>query len=593
MLLLFVALGCARKNQPTVILITIDTLRADHLPAYGYRGVDTPAIDSLKRDGVLFTSAWSHCPMTLPSHVSMLTGLLPTEHGVRNNIGYTFRPEQHATIAQALHEHGYATGAAVSAFVLRGRTGLAGAFDSYDDVDDRARPDTALDLERPGAVTVQRAVQWIDGQKGKPFFLFVHLFEPHAPYEPPEPFRSKYASAYDGEIAVADAAVGQLIEELKRRKIYDDALVILTADHGEGLGDHGESQHSVFLYSEEIHVPLVVKLPRGERAGTSIGAAVQHADIAPAIAALARVPFNAGKTARSLFDTPKSDRIIYSETLFPRIHLGWSDLASALDNAFHYIEGPRPELYDIRGDPHERRDLMATDRRDAARLRARLEPLRAASSKIESIDLETAKSLAALGYVGGVRAGRDAASLPNPRDHIAEYEAGREDLADGIAIELALERNDVAAAARSAERIIRRAKPSAAGLLLAAKVALRQGDPRHAVALLDRARSLARGPMPQLEMTRGNALAAAGRFEEAKRAYWLEIESFPDDLTAWATLSALYFAMNDAARGHATLQSMFDKNRTRNAALLAARTCAAVEDMTAAARWQELAKTIQ
>src|SRR6266849_2208622 len=239
-LLVLLAFACARTPQPPVVLITIDTLRADHLPAYGYRGVATPAIDSLRRDGVLFSSAWSHCPMTLPSHVSILTGQLPAEHGVRNNVGFDFQPDRNPTIAQALQRHGYATGAMVSAFVLRGRTGLARAFETYDDVDEVSRSATALDLERPASVTAQHAIEWIRTRRKRPFFLFVHFFEPHAPYEPPEPFRSRAADPYDGEIATADAAVGQVFDELKRRNIYKDALIILTADHGEGLGDHGE-----------------------------------------------------------------------------------------------------------------------------------------------------------------------------------------------------------------------------------------------------------------------------------------------------------------------------------------------------------------
>jgi arylsulfatase A-like enzyme len=255
--LLLLTIACARKPQPPVILITIDTLRADHLPAYGYRGVATPAIDSLRREAVLFTSAWSHCPMTLPSHVSILTGKLPTEHGVRNNVGFSFQPDRNPTIAQALQREGYTTGAMVSAFVLRGRTGLARAFETYDDVDEVSRSPTALDLERPAIVTAQHAIEWIRQRRKRPFFLFVHFFEPHAPYEPPEPYRSRVSNPYDGEIATADAAVGQVIDELKRQDIYEDALIILTSDHGEGLGDHGEKQHSVLLYTEMIRVPLI------------------------------------------------------------------------------------------------------------------------------------------------------------------------------------------------------------------------------------------------------------------------------------------------------------------------------------------------
>ncbi|MGZ7041567.1 MAG: sulfatase-like hydrolase/transferase [Thermoanaerobaculia bacterium] len=595
--LLFIALACARKPQPPVILITIDTLRADHLPAYGYRDVATPAIDSLRRDGVLFSSAWSHCPMTLPSHVSILTGQLPTEHGVRNNVGFSVQPDRHPTISQALHAGGYATGAMVSAFVLRGRTGLAQAFDTYDDVDQASRSATALDLERPASVTAQHAIQWIRERGNGPFFLFVHFFEPHAPYEPPEPFRSRFANPYDGEIATADAAVGQIIDELKRRQIYTEAMIILTADHGEGLGDHGEKQHSVLLYTETIRVPLIVKLPGNDRAGTTIATPVQHADIATTIAAVTRVPFKGGQTSRSLFEAQGS-RSIYSETLYPRIHLGWSDLASLFDGADHYIESPRPELYDLRHDPRETTDVIATRRRDAARLRSALQQFRTAIPESGPIDPDVAASLAALGYVGSPgAANRNRAALVNPRDHIGEYERVRDDLADGIAIDAALQRNDVSAAAVPAERIAARRDASAAALLLAGKAFLRGNDPARALALLDRAENAARlsgrPRVPELQLTRADALARMERFGDAVTAYQQEIAAFPDNLRAYATLAALYYAMNEPTRGDDVLTAMVKANPTRAAESLAAQTAAAVENMTSARRWRGIAATLR
>ena len=245
-----------------MVIISIDTLRADHLPIYGAAGPETPAIDALAKDSVVFENAYSHVPLTLPSHVTILTGLLPKDNGVRNNLGYRFDSAAHPSVPTLLKARGYATGAAVSAYVLRGATGLAAAFDDYDDQMDRASEGTAMgEVQRPGARTVAVAVRWVNTRRDQPFFYLLHLFEPHAPYAPPEPFKSRYAAhPYDGEIAAADAVLGQFLEALKSGGVYDRATIILLSDHGEGLGDHGEAQHGIFLYREAIHVPLLLKL---------------------------------------------------------------------------------------------------------------------------------------------------------------------------------------------------------------------------------------------------------------------------------------------------------------------------------------------
>ncbi|MCU1245316.1 MAG: hypothetical protein JWN02_1226, partial [Acidobacteria bacterium] len=231
--------ACSRERQtaaphyesPPVILISIDTLRADHLPAYGYRGVETPAIDGLAAGGITYANAWSHCPMTLPSHLSMLTGLLPADHGVRNNVGYRFAAADHPTVPSLLAARGYTTGAAVSSYVLRADTGLAAAFSFYDDGIDPRPGAPFTEYQRPGARTAAVAMRWIEQQGGRPFFLMLHLYEPHVPYDPPEPYRSRYANRYDGEIAAADAVVGSVIALLKQRGLYDRSLIILTSDH--------------------------------------------------------------------------------------------------------------------------------------------------------------------------------------------------------------------------------------------------------------------------------------------------------------------------------------------------------------------------
>jgi arylsulfatase A-like enzyme/Flp pilus assembly protein TadD len=402
-----------------VILITVDTLRADHLPAYGYRQVETPNIDGLRRDSVLFERVYSHCPMTLPSHVSMFTGALPPENGVRNNIGYQFDGAKFRTLAEEMRERGYATGAAVSSYVLRSDTGIDDGFESYEDSIAVATAGAMSEHQRSGRETLKHALPWILGHREQPFFFFLHLYEPHAPYEPPEPFKSRYPSAYDGEIAAADAIVGELVRSLKASGLYDRAIIIFTSDHGEGLWDHGEDQHGILLYREALWVPLLVKLP-GSHQADSISRPTPLSHLFGTVLRL--VGIDLPSRPASWFDAGGRGeaRPIYSETLYPRIHLGWSELRSLIDGRYHYIEGPSPELYDLERDPGEARNLITIERREASRLRQEMQtyPATAAmTATIGEIDPEDAKKLAALGYVGTPRE-RGAGPLPNPRDEV-------------------------------------------------------------------------------------------------------------------------------------------------------------------------------
>lgn len=419
-------IACSRTHETSrtvdavdapVIIISVDTLRADHLPVYGYDKGQTPAIDALRRDSILFGNAYSHCPMTLPSHVSILTGRLPFEHGVRNNLGYALDPKV-PTLPAALKAKGYATGAAVSAYVLRGSTGLGPAFDWYDDETATRSNASVGELSRPGNVTVERSIHWIDSQAERPFFFLLHLFEPHAPYDPPEPFRSESASAYDGEIATADSFVGVFIEHLKQRGIYDRALIIFLSDHGEGLGDHGEDEHGIFLYREAIHVPLLIKLPKQVRAGERIDAPVQLADIFPTVTSLTNAELPKDVKAVSLIDGISANRSIYSESLMPRLHFGWNELRSLVDQQHHFIEAPRPELYDVIADPSEKKNVLEQQRRVYAAMRKTLEPMNATLAAPGAISSEEAAKLAALGYVGTVR--EVSGALPDPKDRIGD-----------------------------------------------------------------------------------------------------------------------------------------------------------------------------
>ncbi len=393
-------------NAP-VILISIDTLRADHLPAYGYRSIATPHIDALRKDGILYTSAWSHVPLTLPSHVSILTGQLPPDNGVRNNIGFAFDATKHPTIGSLLKQNGYATGAAVSAYVLRGNTGLARAFDFYDDDIVVRQAEAVGRLQRPGTETEAIAEKWIAPRARQPLFFMLHLFEPHTPYEP----------TYDADILAADAVVGKFVDFLKRSGIYDRALVILLSDHGEGLGEHGEDEHGIFLYREALQVPLIVKLPKSQQAGQSVSAPVQLIDVLPTIAAVTGVKAQSkGRSLLEVAGTPP--RRIYSETLYPRIHLGWSDLRSLVDDQFHYIDAPKPELY-ANSDAPERKNVLDENRRVVASMRKDLEPFSREMPAAGTIDPEEAKKLAALGYLSS-SSSQTSGPLPDPKDHIGE-----------------------------------------------------------------------------------------------------------------------------------------------------------------------------
>jgi tetratricopeptide (TPR) repeat protein len=405
---LFVA-ACSRPaERPPIILISIDTLRADHLPAYGYRAIATPNIDALARDGVVFRNAWSHCPLTLPSHLSILTGLLPPEHGVRDNAGYHFDGTRHATLASLLRARGYATGAAVSTYVLRAATGISAGFDDYDDAIGIVDGAPLGALQRPGTVTEQIAERWIDVHREHPFFYFLHLYEPHTPYEP----------TYDADIVKSDGIAGALLADLKRLGIYDRALIILVSDHGEGLMEHGEAEHGVFLYREDLRVPLIVKLPHSSRRG-NVDDLAQLIDVAPSILAIAGVA-KPDTMRGSQLTKNLGDRAAYAESFYPRIHLGWSDLRSIVRGDLHVIDAPKPEVYEMGSDPAERRNVLEQQRRAFAELRTMARMTAGTFAVPEKIGGEEAKKLAALGYVSG--GSETSGALPDPKDVIAQLD---------------------------------------------------------------------------------------------------------------------------------------------------------------------------
>jgi len=412
-----VAGACRRAESPPVVLISIDTLRADHLPAYGYRGVETPALDALARDAIVFENAYCQVPLTLPSHAVILTGRAPYRNGVRDNLGFRLDPSI-PTLASMLKSAGYATAAAVSTLALRGDRGLDAGFDLYDDRFPRDSPD-----ERPGTATVKVLEDWMGSAagSGNRVLLFLHLYEPHAPYAPPEPFRSRYASRlYDGEIAAADAAVGRFLDALRRRRLYDRALIVFLSDHGEGLGDHGEDEHGVLLNRESIRVPLFVKLPGSRRKGERIARPVGLVDVLPTIAARTGAPPPGPVDGVDLLAEPRgaAGRRIYAETLYPRLALGWSELYSLVDSRYQFVEAPRPELYDLVADPAERQNLAPTRPDPIRSLRAELARIPRSEANRGPVSAEEVRKLGALGYISVSNAppGR---ALPDPKDRLA------------------------------------------------------------------------------------------------------------------------------------------------------------------------------
>jgi arylsulfatase A-like enzyme/Flp pilus assembly protein TadD len=417
--------------KASVVLISIDTLRADHLPAYGYSGVETPALDSLARDSILFENAYSHVPLTLPSHTTLFTGLLPFENGVRDNTGYTLDPSR-ATLAETLQKAGYATGGAVSAVVLAKASGIARGFDFYEDTIEVAEPGVSLgSVQRSGFATEEIAEKWISGNAHRPFFFFLHLYEPHTPYQPPEPYASRYRDRpYDGEIATADAIVGKFLTFLKSHDVYHGAVVVLLSDHGEGLGDHGEDEHGLLLYRESIRVPLIVKLPTRRRSGERVAAAVGLIDVFPSLASLLGISPPAPLSGLSLFEREAlpAARALYSETLFPRYHFGWSDLASLETASFQYIHSPTPEAYDLAADPGERRDIAHEKPPELRRLRAQMIGMARPRRPPGTSDPEAVRRLAALGYIGASSPPDEAENLPNPREHLDEIRGLKEAL---------------------------------------------------------------------------------------------------------------------------------------------------------------------
>jgi len=408
--------GGIRPGDLNVILITIDTLRSDRVSSYGSDLVHTPNIDGFASEGVLFSNAASTVPFTLPAHSSILTGLYPPGHGVRENVGYTLDPSI-PTLAEVLSGGGWNTAGFVSAFVLDRRWGIGRGFDHYFDDFDLAEFDTPnlSSVQRSGDVTIGEAVRWLDGRpRDAPFFLWLHLYDPHDPYTPPEPFKSMYPNRpYDGEVAYTDSLIGDFRQALEERGLLASSLVILTADHGEGLGDHGEASHGFFVYDSTIHVSLIMRRPSGAGGGQVVDTAVSHVDLFPTILDAVGLAAPKAVHGQSLLpmiagENVELDRGVYSESLYPLLHYGWAPLRAIRTDDRKLISAPRPEVFDIVADPREERDLSLEQPGVTGELEKRLSDLRAkiegdapSAGAAPDIDPETLAQLQALGYAAG------------------------------------------------------------------------------------------------------------------------------------------------------------------------------------------------
>ncbi len=430
------------SQRVNVVLVTIDTLRADFVGCYGSKVVKTPHIDALAADGLRFESVVSEVPLTLPAHCCLLTGTYPLSHGVHDNLGYVLS-SNNLTLAEVLREQRYSTAAFVGAYVLHSKWGLSQGFQHYDD--DLPRSDqtkaqlTNAAVERRGGDVRDVALRWLGEQKTtQPFFCWVHLFDPHDPYEPPEPYLSQYPNnSYAGEVAYADSVLGEILDALRRMGFYEKSLIVVVGDHGEGLGDHQEMTHGYYLYDPTLLVPMIMKLPSDGRFETKTGVVkgvFQLVDVFPTVLQVLSIqpPQNLqgqGLVAAMLGKRSLSEREAYSETYYPN-EFGWSELRSWRSREYKYILGPRPELYHLLEDPGEKQNQVEGNVSLANQLETRLLNFEeryhdtsaetAAQAELSPEDLERFRSL---GYVGSPTKGLSsrALNLPDPKDKIVEY----------------------------------------------------------------------------------------------------------------------------------------------------------------------------
>jgi arylsulfatase A-like enzyme/cytochrome c-type biogenesis protein CcmH/NrfG len=547
-------------GRPNVLLVTIDTLRADRLGCYGRAPAMTPILDGLAARGARFATAVAHVPLTGPSHASILTGLNPLGHGVRDNGGYAL-PEGARTAAEDFGKAGYRTAAFVSGFPLNRRFGFDRAFDVYDDhLPKGDDPRRALHVERFADATTDAVLRWLDPRaasaEGRPFFLWVHYYDPHAPYEPPPRFAARFADApYDGEVAFVDEQLGRLLKRLEERGDLARTVVLVTADHGESLGEHGEQSHGLFVYDATIRVPFVVSGPSigSGRAPETIARGI---DVLPTLldyAGIARRPDIEGRSLRPAIEgRDMSDAPAYAETLYPQRELGWAPLFAWRTSRYKFIEAPKPELYDLAADPGEAVNRAASEN---ARLVPMRDALRAALARpvpdaAAALDPEAAERLRALGYVGGGAGGAPTgASLRDPKDGVP--------LLRGLNTGMMAVRTDPALAIRELTAVL----AEDPGLLVARRsLAMAYGTARQYQRAVAELRRLAKdAPLSaEDEVVLGDNLRFAGRLDEAVAVLEETARKNPRFAQPWISLAEAHVKAGKLAEARASYERVLE-----------------------------------
>jgi arylsulfatase A-like enzyme/predicted Zn-dependent protease len=501
----------------SVILVTVDTLRADKIGCYGNGLVRTPTLDGLAARGVRFADCISQTPLTLPSHTTIMTGTLPPYHGVRDNGGFVV-PDELQTLAESFKARGYETAAFVAAYVVDSKWGLDQGFDTYFDKFDLSRFERISlgEVQRPANEVLDEALAWLDRKKDGKFFAWIHLYDPHSPYEPPEPYRSEYAqNPYLGEVAFTDSQLARLTSFIDGAGLRDRLFLVLAADHGESLGEHRESTHGFFVYQAALRVPLVVVTPFKPLQGVVAGETVGLVDVMPTICEMAGLPVPPAVQGRSLVPdlfrpgAAASGRLAYAETYYPRYHYGWSELRSVQDGRFKLILAPVPELYDLEADPREQKNLVYLEKKVYEDLSARAAALFEEAGRnglevdLKKVDEETREKLAALGYIGSFTDSSklQGRKLADPKDKIAVFNELSRAREDGLA-------GDAAAAIAAIRAII--AEDPAIG---------------------------------DAHFSLGNVLYKARRFPEALEAFSKALDLKPDDSFAAINVANCYQAL--------------------------------------------------
>ncbi len=551
-LALFVSGGCGdvrpRAGQ-NLLVITVDTLRADRLGAYGYSKANTPNIDRMSSQGVVFEQAIAQVPVTLPSHASLFTGLVPPTHGVRDNT-YFRLDDQARTLAEILKERGYQTAAFVSAFVLDGSFGLDQGFDVYDDEVAQGAETAGIVAERRGELVSRSFASWVEKRSSdRPFFAWLHYFDPHLPYAPPAP----YPAGYDGEIAYVDAQVGRVLETIETSGLGENTLVVFTSDHGESLGEHGEKSHGFFVYDATLRVPLILKsaasIPEGERVAT----AVRTIDILPTALEALEIPVPEEVQGRSLLSLARGDAAeipsAYAECYVSELNFRWAPLLALREGGYKYIEAPRPELYDLSADPGETKNLLAEDPERAQGMRARLselvEGLPSSFSSRSQPDPETIARLRSLGYAaaGGASA-PEGPSLPDPKDRLHLWTRIEEVILHQGA-------GDLPKAIEAALEVLEEDPTNLLALELLASARSAQGRREEAIEIHRRILAID-ASRPLSHVLFGNLLWQSGDLEGAEASFRSALERDPDFARAHRRLGELYFTLGENGKALAS-----------------------------------------